>query len=734
MPRTGLAQGPTQNYVPGQVIVGYKSTAILPASSSHLTSVGTIASPSSPWRSFLVQLDSGVSVSQGIAQLMQNPDVAYAEPNYLYTPHSTPTPSDQFYSLQYGPQQVRADAAWGAWAPVGTIPVTIAVIDSGVDSTHRDFSNKTIQGYNSVDKSTNTADNNPANAFGGHGTFIAGLAGADINNGIGIAGIAGWAGFSSLTDTTVVKIMPIRVVTTAGEYRGKNIYDGIQWAVDNRGSNNLVINLSYGVPQTTDPNQYPQDLQNAVTYAWNNGCVVVASAGNDGSSTKNYPAAFTNVISVASTQQDNRLASNSNYGTWVLTAAPGPNTISLVPNDSTHKDTYVTDTGGEAAGQTSFAAPHVAGEAALLWAQNPYLTNQDIYNLITQRTDAYTPFGSGVGTRTISATGGRVNVYKALLGALGKVIATPDLDGDGKGDLIWQSPNTGMVSFWLLDASSSLGIRGKGVLLPTLDVSTKFVGYGKFGTTNVLIWQNTVYGTIQVWQLDSTNLRIASIVNYTNPAAGMKVVAVGDLDNDGNADLVLQDPSTGNVNYALLTSAGFGKTGTVFNFNVPSGPIKWKIVGTLRLDPNFPSTILLQDNTNGSVYYWMMKKDSSGNMVLDYNNYLYQINDSNWKVVSTPVTQNGTPELVFQYKATGSAYYWLLNKGNGASNPPSLQSNGTLYTLNDVNWQIVGTPSLDGTAKPGVLLQNASTGGVYFWFLDSTATTVTTNNYILAAP
>src|SRR5262249_32802988 len=145
------------------------------------------------------------------------------------------------------------------------------------------------------------------------GTHCAGIAAAQVNNSTGIAGISGWNGVAGATDTFYTKLMSVKVLDSTGTGSDASVAAGITWATDHGAT---VISMSLGGGGSAT-------LSNAVQYAWNHGVVVVAAAGNSASSALSYPAAYANVISVAATDKTDTLTFYSNYGSWVLVAAPG---------------------------------------------------------------------------------------------------------------------------------------------------------------------------------------------------------------------------------------------------------------------------------------------------------------------------------------------------------------------------------------------------------------------------
>ncbi|MCJ7983328.1 S8 family peptidase [Priestia megaterium] len=291
-------------------------------------------------------------------------EVEYAEPNHMLKAFYTP--NDPFFAYQYGPQKVQAPDAWDVTTSNGNIK--IAIIDTGVQLNHPELAIKLWPGYNFVEGNLNPNDGN------GHGTHVAGIAGALTENSLGIAGIAPSA-----------SIIPVRALDNSGNGTLSNIANAITYST-NAGAK--VINLSLGSSQGSIT------LENAINHAWNQGVVIVAAAGNEASNTLTYPAAYQNVIAVASTDINDQKSDFSNYGTWVEVSAPGSTIL------STYTGSYYAYLSG-----TSMACPHVAGLAALLAAQGK--NNVQIKNTILSTCDPVPGTGS-------YWTYGRINANRAV--------------------------------------------------------------------------------------------------------------------------------------------------------------------------------------------------------------------------------------------------------------------------------------------------------------------------------
>ncbi|MFN8524195.1 MAG: S8 family serine peptidase [Chloroflexota bacterium] len=318
-----------------------------------------------------------------LASYQQEGRVTYAEVDHRAA--ATEVPNDPGAGSQWGLSKSGAYWAWDVTQ--GSPAVKIAVLDSGADLGHPDIATKIAGSANFTSLSAGSCPLNPAAVADvyGHGTHVAGIAAAATGNGVGVAGV----GRNS-------SLLIGKVLADDGLGYYSWIACGITWAAD---SGAKVINLSLGAT-------YPSTLlENAVNYAAGKGVVVVAAAGNSGSTTQFYPAAYGNVIAVGSTNTSDQLSSFSNRGGWVSLVAPGESIYATLPRNpnSMGSSNY-----GWLSG-TSMASPHVAGVAALVWAAGATSAAQ-VRSILLSTADA-TP-----GTN-VTFSNGRLNSHRAVLAA-----------------------------------------------------------------------------------------------------------------------------------------------------------------------------------------------------------------------------------------------------------------------------------------------------------------------------
>lgn len=292
----------------------------------------------------------------------------------------------------WGYATVQAAAATTNNAATGS-GIVVAVVDTGVDYNHEDldannWENAGETAGNSVDDDANGyvddkygydfigsiftevhADNDPDDEYG-HGTHVSGIIAAE-NNSVGVRGVAPSA-----------TIMPVKVLDASGWGWDSAIAEGIRYAVNN-GAN--IINMSLG------GSYYSRTLKEAIDYAETNNVLIVASAGNSSSySSIQYPAIFSNVVSVGASDEDGYKTYYSNWGK-VDVIAPGDDIISSVPGNL-----YASYSG------TSMSSPHVAGVAALIM-QVKGLTNPAAVRHVLETTT--TDFGTQAGPDYVTGQG-----------------------------------------------------------------------------------------------------------------------------------------------------------------------------------------------------------------------------------------------------------------------------------------------------------------------------------------
>ena len=350
-----------------------------------------------------------------VAQYLAQPEVEYAEPNYAIELDAVEAalppihPSDPRFEDQWalansgqrGGKQGADISAMHAWlTTTGSDKVVVAVLDSGVDYTHEDLAPNmwkrpasvapyhddqlgTIDdeaGYNAIDNAGDPMDEN------GHGTHCAGIIGAEGGNNLGITGV-NWK----------VRIMPLKFMNAGGFGTTKDAIEAINYVIDRKkaGVNVRIISASWGGTQRS------RALQEVIQKAYENDILFVAAAGNstvNNDRSPHYPSSYPNVLSVAALDRHDQLAKFSNYGLKsVAIAAPGVDILS----------TWLGNAYEEKSG-TSMATPVVAGVAALIVAENPRISVDQLKKRVLASSDPIVALKGKV------ATGGRVNAAKAL--------------------------------------------------------------------------------------------------------------------------------------------------------------------------------------------------------------------------------------------------------------------------------------------------------------------------------
>ncbi len=395
----------------------------------------------------LVKVGDKETVEAAVKRLRQHPDVEYAEPNYKRYRMAL-TPNDPLFSSQWGLPKIQAPAAWDTGQ--GSKAVIVAMPDTGIDINHPDLNanlwlnsgeicnngidddlNGVIDdcyGANMITKSGNGIDDE------GHGSHVAGIIGAVGNNGVGVAGV-NW----------YVSLMALKFMAADGVGSVADEIDAINYA---KLKGARVVNMSFG---SSDPSEFERQA-----IAGASSILFAAAACNNHQNSDIfpcYPASYDlpNMISVAATDENDNLASFSNYGpTTVGVAAPGVDIESTFLGSTYHL-----------LSGTSMSTPFVSGLAALILSQKPALTPSQVKDRILRTADVVPALQGKL------LTGGRINAYRALTETItgpfiyslspttGSVGATVTIKGSNfttvTGQVLFGGDIAGTITSWTAD-------------------------------------------------------------------------------------------------------------------------------------------------------------------------------------------------------------------------------------------------------------------------------------------
>lgn len=312
----------------------------------------------------VVEVADGADVAEVAAELLETEGVESVEPNYLFyldeeenIELETTSINDTYRSQQWHLSDANSNI-YNAWdLSKANKAVTVAVIDSGVDSDHPDLVNNIVGATSTAPDSTSVED------VQGHGTHVAGIIAAQANNGLGVAGVSYNA-----------QIMPIRAFyKTSRGVTGtvSTLLAGINYAIQNKSQYNVrVINMSLGTDNSSTA------IEQAIDRAWNAGILCVCASGNYGNSNLDmlecmFPASYSKTLAVGSIGSTHAWSSFSHGGDELDVVAPGENIYS-----TTNGGSYGTMSG------TSMAAPYASAVAALCFAKDSSATPQKVTNAI----------------------------------------------------------------------------------------------------------------------------------------------------------------------------------------------------------------------------------------------------------------------------------------------------------------------------------------------------------------
>lgn len=424
----------------------------------------------------------------------RDPNVETASTNKTFRAFNT-TPNDPYFSQQYAATNMKLPQAWDK--TTGTNEVKVAVLDTGVNYLHEDLQSKVVlsDGYNFVANTSDPMDDHSSM----HGSCVSGLIAAASNNAKGIAGVNWYA-----------KIIPVKVLDSAGEGSMANILQGIEWA---RATGANVINMSFG--------QYLADssLQQHCQNAYNDGIVLVAAAGNGAVNWPTYPAYYSTVLAVAAVDSTDKRSvwsgidpvtlqiQASNYGDWVDVAAPGTAVVSTYQGTNS----YSSNNG------TSFSSPLVAGLAALIKSAYPTFTNRQIMDRITSEADNIDALNPGFEKKLGS---GRANAYLAVAGVVAK-LTSPASGAYLKGSI----DISGTAAGWDFNCYTLEAVAANGSVAATIETSVASVESGLLGRWNSAGFSGRYTLRLKVFTHSSETASLESVVYLDNTTPEAQVTS-----------------------------------------------------------------------------------------------------------------------------------------------------------------------------------------------------------------
>jgi hypothetical protein len=317
------------------------------------------------------------------------------------TQASPDAPNDPRFGEQWALTQVGAQCAWAT--TLGSPDVTVAVVDSGVDLGHPDLVDRLrTDGRDFVDGDADPSDEN------GHGTNVAGIIAATLDNNEGIVGLA-----------PGIRILPVRVMNAKGAGSDRSIARGVRFAAD-KGAQ--VINLSLGATLTIDADTVSEQVTSAIRYAQSKGSLVVVAAGNDFLPLENAIVGDNpDVVVVAATDDNDIKADFSNSGPWVSVTAPGIHILSTMPTYDVYLTSQVPrserfERGYDFMSGTSQATPFVSALAALLFAAHPDWDWRQVEAALKQQVVDISQQNATLAEKGYLGSG-RIDACKALGGA-----------------------------------------------------------------------------------------------------------------------------------------------------------------------------------------------------------------------------------------------------------------------------------------------------------------------------
>ncbi|MEW5760042.1 MAG: S8 family serine peptidase, partial [Candidatus Thermoplasmatota archaeon] len=556
-------------------------------------------------------------------------------------------------------------------------------------------------------------DNDPIDKHG-HGTHVAGIIGTITDNSLGVSGVV----------PANIKLMPVKIFSSGFGGSIDSIPSAIKYAVDNGAK---ILSNSWGF---ISPGFYPGIVKEAVQYATDKGCVVIFAAGNEYSGKRYYPGADENVVGVGATDSTDSKASFSNYGSWVDVSAPGVDILSLraentdmyAPREpNVHIVPQTKDAHGKYVGKyyladgTSMAAPHVSGVAALILLKHPEFTNKEV-KAILKSTGDIPNSNKYIGT-------GRINAHKSLTVdsiPISEIYYPDDDTVSGEIEIIGTANGRNGIKMYKIEYGVGIyPTKWKEIFSSTIPVDN-----GKLGAldTNVLPEQEyTLRLSVSDGVHESIDMKIIRVIHGLHKGWPQQLlggqldtifssVAVDDLDNDGNKEVV----SASLLGIYVWDSNGNPKTGWPVRFDLFSGELIFTTPAIGDVDSDGDKEIVVSTlysiyvfNHDGSVLHnWKISdlvRSSPALGDLD--------NDDDMEIIIVTATSSDISPPYYD-RIYLSIYH---HDGSNFAGWPKEFHNGVYMEESNVGIHTPAIADIDGDGRLEVIESNPIDNEVYVW-------------------
>ena len=335
------------------------------------------------------------------------------------------------------------------------------------------------------------------------------------------------------------------------------------------------------------------------------------------------------------------------------------------------------------------------------------------------------------GTSLFRPTPG-ASLMAAKVASTRQVTQSPDLNGDGNLDILFQHAQTGQVYYWLTDGTriTADNFLWAGNIAGWRVIST--ADLNRDGYPDVLL-RNETSGAVNYWLTDGTRVTAQGSLTAGGNADYAPFEFL-DLSGDNRTDVLLENKDTGEIHYWVLANGGksIGANGVLLAGQDPDdgADSPWRVATTGDLNGDRRLDVVRRNRNTGAIEYILLGS-AGGVPTITARGLLWEGGDAAWALKSMPdLNADGTPDALFQYAGTDAVYYWIL----GAEGT-SIATSGYLWSGDDdpaTSWRFVAASDLDGDGGTEILFQNTLNGAVYFWDLVNGGTAIGADGYLWA--